>query len=135
MKAVFINSLKQAKMNVSLSISQRQVVIKVLEKKNREKRFIKNWRPSLLLNVAIKTLSESLQENLNLFTIFFYSPSIIYSNQTVYVENSASNKVVNSYLTSWKFAARKFHIKKGARQDDITISFYYCFGTSCYLNN
>ena len=71
MKAVFINSLKQAKMNVSLSISQRQVVIKVLEKKNREKRFIKNWRPSLLLNVAIKTLSESLQENLNLFTIFF----------------------------------------------------------------
>ena len=95
MKAVFINSLKQAKMNVSLSISQRQVVIKVLEKKNREKRFIKNWRPSLLLNVAIKTLSESLQENLNLFTIFFYSPSIIYSNQTVYVENSASNKLVN----------------------------------------
>ena len=37
MKAVFINSLKQAKMNVSLSISQRQVVIKVLEKKDRAK--------------------------------------------------------------------------------------------------
>ena len=59
MKAVFINSLKQAKMNVSLSISQRQVVIKVLEKKDRGKWFIKNWKPSLLLNVAIKTLSES----------------------------------------------------------------------------
>ena len=30
-----------------LSISQRQPVIKLIEKKNRNKRYIKNWRPFL----------------------------------------------------------------------------------------
>ena len=44
-KNVFINSLKEAKIIGNLSISQRQVVIKVLEKKDRDKQFIKNWRP------------------------------------------------------------------------------------------
>ena len=39
---VFINSLKQAKIEGSLSISQRQAVIKLLEKKDRDKRYIKN---------------------------------------------------------------------------------------------
>ena len=37
---VFINSLKEAKVKGSLSISQRQAVIKLLEKKDRDKRFI-----------------------------------------------------------------------------------------------
>lgn len=78
MKAVFINSLKQAKMNVSLSISQRQVVIKVLEKKNREKRFVKNWRPSLLLNVAIKTLSESFARKPKSIHHFFFTRHLLF---------------------------------------------------------
>ena len=39
---VFINSLKQAKIEGSLSISQRQAVIKLLEKKDRDERYIKN---------------------------------------------------------------------------------------------
>ena len=53
-KDVFIKSLKQAKIEGSLSISQRQAVIKRLEKKYRYKRYIKNWRPISLLNLIQK---------------------------------------------------------------------------------
>ena len=37
-KYVFLNSLKQAKEKSQLSISQRQAVIKLIEKKDRDKR-------------------------------------------------------------------------------------------------
>ena len=66
-KDVFINSLKEAKIKVRLSISQRQAVIKLFEKKDRDKRFIKNWRPISLLNVDTKILSKALQLNFNPF--------------------------------------------------------------------
>ena len=43
-----------------LSISQRQLVIKLIEKKNRNKRYIKNWRPISFLNVDTKILSKAI---------------------------------------------------------------------------
>ena len=67
-KDVFINLLKEAKIKGSLNISQRQMVIKLLEKKDQDKRFIKNWRPISLLNIGTKKYyREPLQQNLNLF--------------------------------------------------------------------
>ena len=81
MKDVFINSLKQAKIEGSLSISQRQAVIILLEKEDRGKRFIKNWRPISLLNTDTKIISKAFAAKLKAIL-----PSIISSNQTVYVE-------------------------------------------------
>ena len=52
-KATFISSLKQAKERKELSISQRQAIIKLIGKRDRDKRYIKNWRPVSLLNVDI----------------------------------------------------------------------------------
>ena len=54
----FINSLKQSKIDGHLSISQRQAIIKLMVKKDRDKRFVKNWRPILLLNFDTKILSK-----------------------------------------------------------------------------
>ena len=58
-----------------LSISQRQAIIKLIGKKDGDKRFIKNWRPISLLNVDLKIISKALSEKLkksftkfNLFT-------------------------------------------------------------------
>ena len=48
--ATFIFSIKQAKERKELSISQRQAITK----KDRDKRYIKNWRSISLLNVAKK---------------------------------------------------------------------------------
>ena len=57
LKFYFINSLKQSKIDGNLSISQRQAIIKLIAKKDRDKRFVKNWRPISLLNVNTKILS------------------------------------------------------------------------------
>ena len=37
--------------NYQSSISQRQTVIKLIQNKNHDKRYIKNWRPIYLLNI------------------------------------------------------------------------------------
>ena len=95
-KNVFINSLKQAKIEGSLSISQRQAVIKHLEKKDRYKRYIKNWRPISLLNIDTKIISKAFAAKLKPIL-----PSIISSNQTAYVEKrciSESGRLISDTM-------------------------------------
>ena len=43
-----------------LSTTQKQAIMELIEKKDRDKRFIKNWRPNLLVNVKVKLISEAL---------------------------------------------------------------------------
>ena len=43
-KLTFISSIKQVKERKELSISQVQTIIKLTEKKDRDKWYIKNWR-------------------------------------------------------------------------------------------
>ena len=81
-KATFVSSLKQAKERKELSISQRQAIIKLIEKKDRDKRYIKNWRPISLLNVDIKILSKALAKRLKEVL-----PCLISTQQTAYVQN------------------------------------------------
>ena len=79
-KHVFLKSLKQAKEKGQLSISQRQAVIKLIEKKDRDKRYIKNWRPISLLNADTKFISKAPAAKLKSVL-----PTVISSNQTAYV--------------------------------------------------
>ena len=87
LKDVFINSLKEAKIKGSLSISQRQAVIRLLKKKDRDKQFIKNWRPISLRNVDTKILSKTFAGKRKPIL-----PSIISSNQTGFVEKRSNSK-------------------------------------------
>ena len=43
-KNIFINSLRESKCLKALSTSQRQAKIRLIEKPNKDKRFISNWR-------------------------------------------------------------------------------------------
>ena len=81
-KTFFISSIKKSKEIKELCPSQRQAVIKLIEKKGRDKRFIKNWRPISLLNVDTKLISKVLSERIKNVL-----PSIISENQTAYVKN------------------------------------------------
>ena len=54
------------KIEGSLSISQRQAVMKLLEKKDRDKRYTKNWRPISLLNIDTKIIPKAFA-TINLF--------------------------------------------------------------------
>ena len=79
--------MKQSKIEGTLSISQRQAVIKLIVKKDRDKRFVKNWRPISLLNVDTKILSKSLAEKLKSAL-----PELISSNQVAYVKNRCTSE-------------------------------------------
>ena len=82
LKTPLMESVNQAFHTKILSISQRQAVIKLIEKKDRDKRYIKNWRPISLLNVDTKILSKAISNKLK--TVL---PTLISSQQTAYVKN------------------------------------------------
>ena len=80
MKTLLLLSLKKAFKVGELSISQKQALIKLIEKKDKDKRQIKNWRPISLLNVDTKLVSKALAEPLKTAL-----PSLVSSNQTAYL--------------------------------------------------
>ena len=81
LKASFISRFKLAFDKGELSNSQKQVVIKLIEKKDEDKRLIQNWRPISLLNVDLKIFSKALADRIKK-----YLPFLISSNRTAYVE-------------------------------------------------
>ena len=64
-----------------LSNSQKQAVITLLEKKGKDKRLIKNWRPISLINVDTKIASKALAKRLESIL-----PNLIHHNQNAYVK-------------------------------------------------
>ena len=82
MKYIFLNSCCKTKLKKELSISQKQAAVKLIEKKDKDKRIIKNWRPISLLNVDSKIISKALASRLKEVL-----PNLISPQQTTYAEN------------------------------------------------
>ena len=74
-------SFQQALKNGELSTSQKQAVIKLFEKKSKDKRMIGNWGTISLLNVDLKIFSKALASRLKACL-----DTIISSKQCAYVE-------------------------------------------------
>ena len=79
---MFVDSVSEAKEKWILSTYQRQAITELIEKKDRDKRFIQNWRHSSLLNVDLKIKSKTLSEKLKKVL-----PDLMSSKQTAYVKN------------------------------------------------
>ena len=75
------DSFMEAKIKEELSVSQRQAIIKLLEKLDKDRRFIKNWRPISLLNIDVKILNKALANKLKKAL-----KKIVGDNQIAYVE-------------------------------------------------
>ena len=80
-KLVFFNSVQYSGIVGKLSTSQRQAIIKLLEKRDKDKRFVSNWRPISLLNVDTKIITKTFASKL-----VPVLPTIISSDQTAYVQ-------------------------------------------------
>ena len=65
-----------------LSTSQRQATITLIEKKGKDKRYLKNWRPISLMNVDTKIASKAIATGLKMVI-----QELIHHNQTAYVGN------------------------------------------------
>lgn len=63
-----------------ISSSQRKAVIKLMKKRARDKRFIKNWMLSSSFNLDIKLILKALSERIKIFL-----PCIVSELQTAYV--------------------------------------------------
>ena len=92
LKKPFLASIHKGFLNQELSTSQKQAVIKMLEKKDKDKRFIKNWRLNTDMKIISKVLSTRIKGVL---------PYLISSNQTAYVKNrfiSESGRLISDIL-------------------------------------
>ena len=79
-KDIFFNSLQEYKQLKYLCTSQRQAIIKLLEKPSKDKRYISNWRPISLLNLDQKIISKALAIKLKKVL-----PVLISPGQTAYI--------------------------------------------------
>ena len=75
----FMNLFNQAKVSKNWVTFQRQAVIHLLEKKDKDKRLISNWRPISLLNVDYKTVLKMFASRLKIVL-----SHLISSQQTTY---------------------------------------------------
>ena len=64
-----------------LSTTQKQALVTLIEKKGKDKRLIKNWRPISLINVDAKIISKVLAKRLEKVL-----PCIIHENQNAFVK-------------------------------------------------
>ena len=78
---LLVDSLNYAFEFGELSNSQKQAIITLVEKKGKDKRMIKNWRPISLINVDAKIASKTLAKRLEKVL-----PEIIHSNQNAFVK-------------------------------------------------
>ena len=57
---LLVDSLNNSYEKGELANSQKQGIIKLIEKKNKDKRYVANWRPISLLNVDVKIASKAI---------------------------------------------------------------------------
>ena len=100
-KEPLCTSIQESFIAGALSTSQKQAIIKLIKKKDRDKRFIKNWQPISLLNVNMKLISKVLASRLKSVI-----SAIVNENQVAYVNNrfmSESGRLISDVLEITKF--------------------------------
>ena len=91
-----VSTLNHSSEKGELSASQKQAIITLIEKKDKDKRLIKNWRPISLINVDIKVASKAIANKLKALI-----HNLISVDQTAYVKGrfiGESIRVINDLI-------------------------------------
>ena len=80
--SILVKTLNYSYDEGELSSSQKQAVITLIEKKDKDKRYIRNWRPISLLNVDLKIASKALA-----LRIKPVLKNVICHDQTAYIKD------------------------------------------------
>ena len=95
------NLIGTAKAEVLLRCTQKQAIIKLIEKKGKDKRYIGNWRPISLINVDAKIGSKVIATRLQKVI-----PEIIHFNQNAYVKGRTIFDAVRTIDDIMEFTER-----------------------------
>ena len=94
-----VDSLNFAHEHGQPSNSQKQAMITLLEKKDKDRSFIKTWRPISLINVDVKIASKAIARKLELLL-----PEFIHSNQNGFIKGRSLLDGVRKFEDVLEFA-------------------------------
>ena len=98
MGKILVQVFNEAYIAKEMSNSQKQAVITLIEKKDKDRTFLENWRPISLINVDSKIASKVIT-----MRIIKVLQEIIHRNQTGYVQNRFIGEVVRSIIDKKKY--------------------------------
>ena len=78
---MLVESLNYSYIHEELSTSQKEPIITLIEKKDRDRRLIKIWRPTSLVNVDVKIGSKAIAKRLEKFL-----PYVVHHDQNAFVK-------------------------------------------------
>ena len=84
-----------------MSNSQKEAIITLIEKKDKDKRDLSNWRPISLVNVDVKIASKAIAKRLENVL-----PNIIHYNQCAYVKGRTIFDAVRTIEDVMEFSER-----------------------------
>ena len=124
---IMVDSFNYAFENGKMSIAQKRGIISLIPKKDKDKKYLRNWRPISLLNNDYKIVKKALASHLEKV-----SPMIISSNQTGYVKGryiGESIRIITGMMSITK--------KKNTRGLAVFLDFEKAFDSIewCYLQN
>ena len=98
---LMVDSLNYSYDYGELSNSQKQAIITLIEKKDKDRRDLANWRPISLINVDVKIGSKAIAKRLENVL-----PNIIHHNQSAYVKGRTISDAVRTIEDVMEFSKR-----------------------------
>ena len=98
---LMVDSLNYSYDYGELSNSQKQAIITLIEKKDKDRRDLANWRPISLINVDVKIGSKAIAKRLENVL-----PNIIHHNQSAYVKGRTISDAVRTIEDVIEFSKR-----------------------------
>ena len=151
-----VDSLNYAYFHGELSTTQKQAVITLIEKKDKDRRLIKNWRPISLVNVDVKIGSKAIAKRLEkvLPHVIHYDQNAFVKGRTIFdavctisdVMEFAKMRDCQSIMTTidfekpfdslnWNFLLKSLEFFGFGESVLVWIKTFYRNITSCVINN